>query len=98
MSDRTGNPAMFHEATNVYFGTGSDTPYLSDLQTKRRRLAVLKDIESVAKVVDYLPELSFLMCSGIASDVNPKISDLHHFSAMLRQTDQPIDVPAYHPH
>ena len=95
MSDRNGNPAMFLEANNVYFGTGSDTPYLSDLQTKRRRLAVLKDIESVAKVVDYLPELSFLMCSGIASDVNPKISDLHHFGAMVSQTEKPIVFTAW---
>ena len=95
MSDRNGNPAMFLEANNVYFGTGSDTPYLSDLQTKRRRLAVLNDIESVAKVVDYLPELSFLMCSGIASDVNPKISDLHHFGAMVSQTEKPIVFTAW---
>jgi trimethylamine--corrinoid protein Co-methyltransferase len=95
MSDRNGNPAMFLEANNVYFGTGSDTPYLSDLQTRKRRLALLKDIENVAKVVDYLPELSFLMCSGIASDVNPKISDLHHFGAMVSQTEKPIVFTAW---
>jgi trimethylamine--corrinoid protein Co-methyltransferase len=90
MSDRNGNPAMFLEDNNVYFGTGSDTPHISDLQTKKRRLAVLQDIESVAKVVDFLPELSFLMCSGIASDVNPKISDLFHFAAMVSHTEKPL--------
>ena len=90
MSDRNGRPAMFLEDNNVYFGTGSDTPYISDLQTKKRRLAVLKDVENVAKVVDYLPELSFLMCSGIASDVNPKISDIYHFGAMVSHTEKPL--------
>jgi len=95
MSNRNGDPAMFLEDNNVYFGTGSDTPYISDLQTRKRRLALLKDIENVAKVVDYLPELSFLMCSGIASDVNPKISDLHHFGAMVGHTEKPIVFTAW---
>jgi len=95
MSDRNGNPAMFLEANNVYFGTGSDTPYISDLQTKKRRLAVLKDIENVAKAIDFLPALSFLMCSGIASDVNPKISDLYHFEAMVKHTEKPIVFTAW---
>jgi trimethylamine--corrinoid protein Co-methyltransferase len=95
MSNRNGDPAMFLEDNNVYFGTGSDTPYISDLQTRKRRLALLKDIENVAKVVDYLPELSFLMCSGIASDVNPKISDLHHFGAMVGHAEKPIVFTAW---
>jgi len=95
MSDRNGNPAMFLEDSNVYFGTGSDTPHISDLKTKKRRLTVLKDIEDVARVVDFLPELSFLMCSGIASDVNPKISDLHHFWAMVNHTEKPVVFTAW---
>jgi len=95
MSDRNGEPAMYLEANNVYFGTGSDTPHVSDLLTKKRRLALLKDIENVATVVDYLPELSFLMCSGIASDVNPKISDIFHFEAMVGHTEKPIVFTAW---
>src|SRR3972149_11809859 len=35
------------------------------------------------------------MCSGIASDVNPKISDLHHFGAMVSQTEKPIVFTAW---
>lgn len=95
MSDRNGNPAMFLEDNNVYFGTGSDTPHISDLKTKKRRLTVLKDIQDVAKVVDFLPELSFLMCSGIASDVNPKISDIFHFEAMVKHTEKPVVFTAW---
>ena len=95
MNARNGNPAMFLEADNVYFGTGSDTPYIADIQTKRRRLVVLEDIENVARVVDYLPGLSFLMCSGIASDVNSKISDLYHFEAMVGHTEKPVVFTAW---
>ena len=95
MCDRNGSPAMFLEENNTYFGTGSDTPYVVDAYTKERRLAVLKDIENVSRVVDFLDEISFVMCSGIASDVNPEISDLYHFEAMVNHTEKPIIFTAW---
>jgi len=90
MCDRNGEPAMFLEENNVYFGTGSDTPHTSDITTGERRLSKLKDIENVAKTVDYLENISFMMCSGIASDVNTRISDIYHFEAMVNYTEKPI--------
>lgn len=95
LSDRNGNPAMFLEENNVYFGTGSDTPNVVDPYTGERRIAVLKDVENVSKVVDYLDEMSFLMCSGIASDVNSKISDIYHFEAMVNYSEKPIVFTAW---
>ena len=92
---RNGDPAMFLEENNVYFGTGSDTPNLVDPYTGERRFAVIKDIENVSKAVDFLDELSFVMCSGIASDVNTKISDLYHFEAMVNYTEKPIVFTAW---
>jgi trimethylamine--corrinoid protein Co-methyltransferase len=90
LCDRKGNPAMFLEENNVYFGTGSDTPNVIDPFTGERRLSVLNDIANVAKAVDYLETLSFVMCSGIASDVNSDISDIYHFDAMVNNTEKPI--------
>ena len=95
MCDRNGSPAMFLEENNTYFGTGSDTPYVIDPYTKERRLAILKDIENVSRVVDSLEEISFVMCSGIASDVNFEISDLYHFEAMVNHTEKPIIFTAW---
>ncbi len=95
MCDRNGKPAMFLEENNVYFGTGSDTPNIVDPYTLNRRQAVLKDIENVSKVVDALDEMSFMMCSGIASNVNPKISDIFHFEAMVNNTEKPIVFTAW---
>ena len=92
---RNGNPALFLEENNVYFGTGSDTPHVIDLETGGRRLAVLQDIANVSRVVDYLDEISFVMCSGIASDVNPAISDIYHFEAMVNNTEKPIVFTAW---
>lgn len=90
MCDRQGNPAMFLEENHTYFGTGSDTPNVVDAFTNKRRPAGIKDIENVSKLVDFLENLSFIMCSGIANDVNPKISDLYHFDAMMNFTEKPI--------
>jgi trimethylamine--corrinoid protein Co-methyltransferase len=93
--DRNGNPAMFLEENNTYFGTGSDTPFVLDPDTGERRLAVLKDIENVSRLVDFSGEMNFLMCSGIASDVNSKISDLYHFQEMVSNTEKPIVYTAW---
>jgi len=90
MCDRNGNPAMFLEENNVYFGTGSDTPWVVDPHTHKRRKPELKDIRNVSKLVDYLDEISFVMCAGIAGDVNPEISDIYHFEAMVNYTGKPV--------
>jgi len=95
LCDRNGNPAMHLEAGNVYFGTGSDTPFIVDHLTQERRKTVLRDIENTARLVDNLDEISFLMCMGIASDVNPAISDLYHFEAMVNNTEKPIVYTAW---
>jgi len=95
LCDRNGNPAMCLEHNNVYFGTGSDTPFIVDYETQERRKTVLRDIENTARLVDYLDEISFLMCMGIASDVDPSISDLYHFQAMVNNTEKPIVFTAW---
>ncbi|UCB45631.1 MAG: trimethylamine methyltransferase family protein [Spirochaetota bacterium] len=95
LCDRNGNPSMFLEENNTYFGTGSDTPNVVDPYTGKRRLAMLKDIENVSKIVDYLDDISFVMCSGIASDVNDNISDIYHFEAMVNNTEKPIIFTAW---
>jgi trimethylamine--corrinoid protein Co-methyltransferase len=90
LCDRNGEPSLYLENNNAYFGTGSDTPNVVDPFTGERRKATYNDIEMVSQLIDYLPELSFIMSSGIASDVNPRISDLYHFMAMASNTEKPI--------
>jgi trimethylamine--corrinoid protein Co-methyltransferase len=90
MCDRDGKPAMYLEGRKGYYGTGSDTPFVLDAYTGERRSAVLADVANVARLVDALPNISFLMCMGIASDVNHAIPDLYHFQAMVSNTVKPI--------
>lgn len=95
MCDRNGNAAMFLEGYRTYYGTGSDTPFVLDAYSGERRKAVLADVENVARLADSLPDISFLMCMGIASDVTPSISDLYHFQAMVTNTAKPIVYTAW---
>lgn len=95
LCDRNGEPHMYLEGRKGYYGTGSDTPFVIDPETGERRKAVLNDIRNVARLVDGLEHIDFLMCMGIASDVTESISDLHHFKAMLENTEKPIIYTAW---
>lgn len=95
LCDRDGKPAMELEGRKSYYGTGSDTPYVLDIETGQRRQAVLQDITNVSKLVDGLDHIDFLMCMGIASDVNESISDLYHFHSMVSSTKKPIVYTAW---
>ena len=88
--DRTGREAMRLGRRRTYFGTGSDTPNVIDPRTDERRRAVLADIADFARVCDALPGIDFIMCMGIASDVDRSTAELHHALAMLRNTTKPF--------
>ena len=74
----------------TYFGTGSDTPNIIDPYSGQRRPALLADVANFARVCDALPNIDFVMCSGIASDKSPDVAELHHFLAMASNTTKPI--------
>lgn len=95
LCDRNGEPRMHLEGRKGYYGTGSDTPFLIDPESGERRKAELDDIRAVARLVDGLEHIDFLMCMGIASDVSESISDLHHFKAMVENTEKPIVYTAW---
>jgi len=92
---RDGKPAMYLEDSKSYYGTGSDTHNIVDPYTGERRRTVKADIGNVAKVCDYLPNIDFVMCMGIAHDVTESISDLHHFEAMVNNTKKPLVFTAW---
>ena len=95
LCDRDGDPAMYLEGNKSYYGTGSDTVFVLDAYTGERRRAVLGDIANVSRLVDALPNISFIMCMGIATDVNDTISDLYHFREMVSHTLKPVVYTAW---
>ena len=55
--DRDGNPAMFLEGRNVYYGTGSDTVNVTDFESRTRRPWTKEDIDGALRLCDALPNL-----------------------------------------
>ena len=95
--DRDGNPAMLLEAQNIYFGTGCTIQFVWDIETGERRETTMGDIESVARIVDYLPNIDFVMHMGMTGGVdatsiglNSKVTDRYDFAAILRNTTKPL--------
>lgn len=95
LCDREGRPALQLEGRKGYYGTGSDTPFVIDIDSGERRAAQLQDVANVARLVDGLENIEFLMCMGIASDVPEMLSDLYHFKTMLENTTKPLVYTAW---
>ncbi len=93
--DRSGNWAMTLERDNIYYGTGSDTPYTIDIETGDRRPTVKQDTVNAAIVSDYLDNVDFIMSMAKASDVPGSRSDRHHFEAMALNSTKPIIFDAH---
>lgn len=95
LSSRDGGRALSLEKDNIYYGTGSDTPYVIDLDSGRRRRAVKQDAVNATIVSDALDHIDFVMSMALASDVPAEVSDLHHFAAMVLHTAKPICFTAH---
>lgn len=95
ISNRNGEDAMHLEGDNVYFGPGSETPYVLDPYTDERRDSVKDDTVRAAKVIDALPNIDFAMSFGLATDIQRETCDCHHFEAMVVNTAKPIIFTAY---
>ncbi len=93
--DRMGERAMTLEKGRIYFGTGSDTPYLVDIETGQRRLAVKEDTVSAVRIADALENIDFIMSMVRASDVPEERSDRHHFEVMALNSTKPIIFDAH---
>ena len=90
LSNRNGKRTMPLEGRNIYYGPGSETPYTLDPYTGHRRSSVKGDVVKAAKVVDYLPNIDFVMSFALATDITPKCEDIHHFEGMVLNTTKPI--------
>lgn len=93
--DREGNPAMRiggknTGGLNTYYGTGSDLTHMYDPFTENIRLTVSDDIGNMAKIVDYLNDIDFVMSYGIPSDVSLDKIYQTEFVQMVENTTKPI--------
>ena len=90
MYDQLGRLAMPLELERVFFGSGSDTTFTWDIESGERRRATAQDAENMARVVDGLDNLDFVMSMANPSDVPVDDIYLHAFMGMLRGSIKPI--------
>lgn len=94
LGNRDGERTLILEGNRIYYGTGSDCPFIMDAKSGQRRLFVRKDIEDAARVVDSCPNLDFHMSLGLMSEVPTYSYDRHQAAAMLRNTRKPLVLTA----
>jgi trimethylamine--corrinoid protein Co-methyltransferase len=88
--NRHGEPVMPVEGHRSFFGTGSDCLHVIDHRSNERRLAVLQDIVDGITVCDALPNIDFVMCMFLPSDVKQAVLDRYEMEVMLNYTTKPI--------
>jgi trimethylamine---corrinoid protein Co-methyltransferase len=93
LCNRSGEPTMFLEGTNVYFGGGSDTLHYLDPFSGELRKWTTKDICNAYRLCDSLPNIHFLMSIGIPTDVPEGVSHYQwQFANMLQYSGKPSVV------
>jgi trimethylamine--corrinoid protein Co-methyltransferase len=95
VADREGKRAMALEKRNIYYGTGSDTPYTIDIESGLRRQSLKQDVVNAARISDAMENVDFVMSLGLASDVPVETADVHQFEAMVLNTTKPILYTAH---
>ncbi|MGB9791828.1 MAG: trimethylamine methyltransferase family protein [Thermacetogeniaceae bacterium] len=95
LSDRDGNRRLFLEGNNTYFGPGVTNPNFYDLETGERRKVLKSDVCNVARLVEVLPNMDFVMSLACISDCTTGLADVHEVHAMLQNTTKPIVTWAY---
>jgi trimethylamine--corrinoid protein Co-methyltransferase len=78
----------------IYFGSGSDTPFTIDPYTRERRRATYQDVKNFAMLAQALPNIDFHMSLGIVQDVSVGTYDRWQYLAMLEGTNKPINITA----
>jgi trimethylamine--corrinoid protein Co-methyltransferase len=95
MWDRNGEKvAMELGGYNSYFGTGSDLLQTWDLESQTLRESTLYDVARAARLVDALPNIDFVMSCAYANDIEPHVSFLREFQAMMLNSEKPLVITA----
>ena len=93
-ADGTRRHKMDLFKNEIYYGTGSDTPFTIDPYTRKRRRALYKDVKNLAKLAEALPNVDFFMSLGITQDTAVGTYDRWSYLAMLESTNKPVNITA----
>ncbi len=90
LADRYGNRVITLAKNRSYFGTGSDLPFIYDVEKGKRRYSTLEDVEQAIRVLESLNNFNFIMTYVGAKELPEKTSELYLFKTMLANSVKPI--------
>ena len=93
--DRLGEARCVLEGWKTSFGTGSDCPFILDMQSGEKRQCTYDDVAKGALVCDALENIDFVMPVGIVSDRPRANADVHAVEATMRATVKPVVFTAH---
>ena len=78
------------EERRVYAGTGGGELHVLDLETQKLRMATLKDVADLARLVDGLNEIDFYIRAVEAQDISLEKLDVNKYYASLANTSKHV--------
>ena len=93
--NRLGAAVMPLGPHQIYFGTGSDLLYTSDVETGQRRLSNVEDVAQAARLCDALEEIDFVMSHALPKDVPADDIELRQYYALLHSTIKPVIMTSF---
>lgn len=88
--NRLGEKALQLEDRRIHFGLGTDLAKIYDLETGRLRESTLKDVQTVVRIADALPEIDFIASYAIPNDSPPHLMCIDAFKSQLEHSTKPI--------
>jgi len=80
------------DGTKIYGGTSGTGTVTVDLDTRKRRPSVKKDIAMMARISDYLPSISFYWPMVAARDCPTETIALHELEAAFTCTEKHVHI------
>lgn len=87
---REGKPYIHLDGSMSYFGAIPDCPDILDPYSHKRRQTTLADVSSLTRLVDFLPNLTWIMTTGTIRNIPPLISDRVSFMQAVLNTSKPV--------
>jgi trimethylamine--corrinoid protein Co-methyltransferase len=88
--DTEGHLSMVLDGERTYYGGPSDSFFILDPDSGKKRPFLLEDIEVIAKTIDALPNMHFIHCAGVLPQEKPENASLLSFRECFRNTKKPI--------
>jgi len=74
---------LYCEGKNVYLGTGGTVLNVIDLETDQKRPTLLKDVRDIARLVDALENIHFIVLPVYPNDLPPNEVDINRFHSSI---------------